>query len=127
MTPIEIIALVFIVVAVVKMLILLVNPMAWISMAKKFLNNKIVTQFVGFVLAGIIFYYLRKAEISIVEILAVSTFAFTILIIALAGHLDDLVAKYKGLIKRGKLWQEYWLYTLIWIILLVWGVKELFF
>ena len=127
MTPIEIIALVFIIIAVVKMLILLVNPMAWINVSKKVLGNKIVTQIIGFVLVGVIFYYLRQAGISIVEILAVSTFAFAMLIIALAGHLDDLVAKYKGLIKRGKLWQEYWLYTLIWIILLVWGVKELFF
>jgi hypothetical protein len=49
------------------------------------------------------------------------------MIIALAGHMDDFVVKYKGLIKRGKLWKEYWLYTLIWVILLGLGVKELFF
>lgn len=127
MTPIEIIALVFIVLAAVKMLVLLVNPMVWMNGAMKTFNNKIFTQLIGFVLAGVIFYYLRQAGISIVEILAVSSFMTAMLIIAFAGHINDFAAKYKGLIKRGKLWQEYWLYTLIWIILLVWGVKELFF
>jgi len=127
MTPIEIIALVFIVIGAVKMLVLLVKPIAWMNSAMKTFSNKIFTQLVGFVLAGIVFYYLRQAGISIVEILAVSTFMYAMLIIAFAGHMDDFKAKYIKLIKRGKLWQEYWLYTLIWIILIIWGVKELFF
>jgi len=127
MTPIEIIALVFIVIAAVKMLILLIKPMAWMNGAMKTFSNKIFTQLFGLVMAGIVFYYLRQAGISIVEILAVSGFMYSMLIIAFAGHIDDFAVKYKGLIKRGRLWQEYWLYTLIWIILIVWGVKELFF
>jgi len=127
MTPIEIIALILIIVAVVKMLILLINPMTWMNGVMKVFGNKIFTQLFGLVLAGIVFYYLRQAGISIIEILAVASFAFAMMIIALAGHMDDFVAKYKGLIKRGRLWQEYWLYTLIWLILLGWGIKELFF
>ena len=127
MTPIEIIALVFIVLAAVKMLILLVKPMAWMNGTMKTFSNKIFTQFVGLVIAGIVFYYLRQGGMSIVQILAVSAFVSALMMIAFAGHINDFAAKYKGLIKRGKLWQEYWLYTLIWLILMGWGVKELFF
>ena len=127
MTPIEIIALVFIVLAAVKMLVLLIKPMAWMNGAMKTFSNKIFTQFVGLVIAGIVFYYLRQAGFTIVEILAVSSFMTGMLLIAFAGHIDDFKVKYIKLIKRGNLWREYWLYTLIWIILMVWGVKELFF
>jgi FtsH-binding integral membrane protein len=127
MTPIEKIALVFIVLAAVKMLILLVKPMAWMNGTMKTFSNKIFTQFVGLVIAGIVFYYLRQGGMSIVQILAVSAFVSALMMIAFAGHINDFAAKYKGLIKRGKLWQEYWLYTLIWLILMGWGVKELFF
>lgn len=127
MTPIEIIALVFIVLATIKMLILLVKPMAWMNGTQKAFSNKIFTQLVGLVIAGIVFYYLRQAGMTIVEILAVSGFMSALLMIAFAGHIDDFKTKYVKLIKRGRLWQEYWLYTLIWIILMVWGVKELFF
>ena len=127
MTPIEIIALVLIVVGGLKMLMLLINPKGFVNSTLKVMSNKLVTQFFGLIVAGVIFYYLRQAGFSIVDILAVTSFAFAMIIIAFAGEMDIFKTKYTKLIKRGRLWQEYWLYALIWIILMVWGVKELFF
>ena len=34
---------------------------------------------------------------------------------------------YDKQIKSGRLWKENWLYLALWLILLVWGVIELFF
>ena len=48
-------------------------------------------------------------------------------LVGIAPHVGDLMSKYEGQIERGKLWKENWLYSLLWIALLGWGVKELFF
>jgi magnesium-transporting ATPase (P-type) len=73
-----------------------------------------------------VLYYLNAAGITIVQILAVAVFVSLLLVIGLASEVDDLLKKYQARIKRGTLWRDFWFYTLIWIVLLVWGAKELF-
>ena len=126
MTPIEIIALIVIVAAAVKMLVLLVSPKAWMNFAKGIYSNATLVKLAGIVLAGIVLYYLVDSGMTIVQILAVTAFVASMLIIGLASEVKDLMAKYESRIKRGTLWKDFWLYTLIWIVLLVWGAKELF-
>ena len=41
----------------------------------------------------------------------------------MAKHAGKLVKQFK----LKNMWKEYWLYTLLWIVLLVWAIKELFF
>jgi len=127
MTPIEIIALIFIIVATIKVLVLLAKPMAWMNFAKGLLKYKVLAQLVGIVLAAVILYYLIDGGMTIVQILATATFVSLLLVVGLTQHVDDLLAKYQRQIKAGTMWKENWLYTLLWIILLGWGVKELFF
>jgi len=126
MNPIEIIALIVILGVALKMLLLLVNPKNYLSFVKRFWSNPGLMKVVGVVLAGIILYYLNAAGITIVEILAVTAFVSSLLIIGLASEVGDLMNKYKSRIKKGNLWKDFWLYTLIWIVLLVWGAKVLF-
>jgi len=123
---IEVIALIMIIVAVIKMIVLLIKPQAWMNFAKGMLGKKVLTQIVGVVLAAVVLYYLIGAGMTIVEILAATTFVALLLVVGLAQHTDDLVKKYQAQIKRGNLWKENWLYALLWIIILVWGAKELF-
>ena len=127
MTPIEIIALILILVAAIKMFVLLVNPKAWMSFAKGIYSQSGLAQFVGLILAAVVLYYLLKGGMGIVGILAATVFAALLLLVGIAPSADSLIKKYQAQIKRGKLWKENWLYTLLWIALLVWGVKELFF
>jgi hypothetical protein len=126
-TPIEIIAIVIIAVAVIKMLILLINAKAWMNFAKGFYKNVALAQILGLIIAAVVLYYLRDAGITIVQILAVITFFAGILMVGLAPHVGDLIKKYERQAKSGSIFKDNWLYTLIWIALLVWGVKELFF
>ncbi len=126
-TPVETIALIIIVVAAIKIFVLLMKPMAWMNFAKKiYLTNPKLTQVIYLVLAAIVLYYLLQ-EMTIVQILAVAAFMSLLIGVGLMPIMGDLFKKYEGIIKRGNMWKDSWLYTLIWIILLAWGVKELFF
>jgi len=127
-TPVEIIALVMIIFSAIKILVLLVNPKSWMNFVKGFYKNPGLVKVFGFILAIIVFYYLYYISgITIVQILAVTAFIALFVLIGIAGETEELIKKYQGMIKKGKLWKRYWFYTLLWIILLVWGVKELFF
>jgi len=126
-TPVETIALIIIVITAIKILVLLVKPMAWMNFAKKiYLTNPTLTQIISLVLAAVVLYYLLQ-EITIIQILAVMAFISLLLVMGLAPIMGNLIKKYEGIIKRGNIWKDSWLYTLIWIALMAWGVKELFF
>jgi hypothetical protein len=126
MTPVEIIALIVIIFAAIKMIILLVSPKSWMNLAKNVLSKSGLAMIVSLILAALVLYYLL-AELTIVQILATVAFFALLVVIGLAPHLGSVIKKYEAQIKRGSLWKENWLYTLLWIILLVWGVIELFF
>lgn len=126
-TPVEIIALVIIIFSVIKMFVLLVNPKAWMNFAKGIYAKPNVTSFGAFVLGAIVLYYLIQSGITIVEILAVTAFVSLLIMIGLAKEIGPLIKKYEAMIKKGNLWKEYWFYILIWVILLAWGVWELFY
>ena len=125
-TPIEIIALIVIILAVVKMLVLLIKPMAWMDFASGFYKKPALAQSIAFILAVVVFYYLIQV-FTVVQILAVTAFVALLMMLALAKDLDWFVSKFKARIKKGTIWKQYWFYTLIWLVLLAWGVKELFF
>jgi len=125
-TAVQNIALILIIFAIIKILVLLVKPQAWMNFAKWIYSKPQIDRWVGLILAGIVFYYLYGAGITIIEILAVTAFVALLLMIALAGEVDSLIKKYQVMIKRGNLWKNYWLYTLLWIVLLIWGLNEIF-
>jgi hypothetical protein len=125
-TAIETIALILIIVSVIKMLVLLTKPMAWMKFAKGIYSKPATIKVIGSILAAIVLWYLVQGGMTIVQILAVTVFVALLFMIGLATEFNAFVKKGEALIKRGKLWKEYWLYSLIWIALLVWAAKELF-
>ncbi|MBU2616929.1 MAG: hypothetical protein KKB79_03045 [Nanoarchaeota archaeon] len=125
-TSIEWLALVLIVLIVIKILVILVNPKAWMSFAKGIYKKPAVTSFVALVLAAVVLYYLIQSGLTIVQILAVTVFVALLFVIGLASEVSYFIKKYEAMIKKGNLWREYWLYTLVWVVLIVWGAYELF-
>lgn len=125
-TPVEWIALIVIAVSAIKMIVLLVNPKAWMNFAKGIYKNPVLVQVVGFILAVIVLWYLIKGGITIVQILAVTAFVALLVFVGIASEVEALIKKYEGLIKRGNILKEYWLYALIWAVLIIWGAKEIF-
>jgi len=127
MTPIEIIALVVIVIGILKILILLIDPLYAMTLSLKILRHRKLSQIFSLIFGGVVLYYLLKEGIGIIYILAVAGFLFCLIYLGLVAHLPDIVVEYKSRIKRGKLWQESWLYVLIWLFLIGWGIYALFF
>ena len=126
-TPIETIALVLIVISVIKIVILLVNPKSWMNFVKNLYSKQKTISVVAFILGAIVLYYLLQSGITFVEILAVTAFVALLMLIGLAKEVGPLIKKYDSIIKKGNLWKDYWFYTLIWVILLIFGARELFF
>ncbi|MFH1425549.1 MAG: hypothetical protein ABIG28_02345 [archaeon] len=127
MTPIETIATIVVVVALIKMIILLANPKAWMNFTKGFYAKPGLIQVVGFILAIIVLYYLIDEGITIVQIMAVIAFVALLTIIGLAPEVKPIMKKYEAQLKKGTLWKKYWFYAIIWLILIIWATKELFF
>jgi|TARA_B100000315_G_C14577583_1_gene588697 uncharacterized YccA/Bax inhibitor family protein len=125
-TSVEIIALIVIIASAIKMLMLLVNPKGWMNFAKKIYAKPELVSIVALILAAIVLYYLVGAGITIIQILAITAFVALLVLIGIAKDVPALMKKYEGMVKKGNLWKEYWLYALIWIVLLIWGAKELF-
>ena len=126
-TPIEIIALVLLVLAAVKMIVLLISAKAWMKFAKKLYKNKLVFQLVCLVLAAIVLYYLIQGGMSIIQIFAVMVFTTLLLALGLADPIKKIIPVFEKHIKDKTLFKTYWLYTLVWLALMAWAVIELFF
>ncbi|MDP3986867.1 MAG: hypothetical protein Q8P81_01435 [Nanoarchaeota archaeon] len=125
-TSLEIIALIFIALALIKMLFLAVKPKAWISFSKKIYSSPKVVSFVSTILALVVLYYLILNGITAVEVLAVSAFVGLIVMVGLAPEFPYLIKKYEAVVKKGRLWKEYWLYVLLWLALIILGLLQIF-
>ena len=126
-TPVENIVFILIVISVIKIVILLVNPKSWMNFVKNLYSKQKTISVVAFILGAIVLYYLLQSGITFVEILAVTAFVALLMLIGLAKEVGPLIKKYDSIIKKGNLWKDYWFYTLIWVILLIFGARELFF
>ena len=126
LTPIKIIALIFIVVALIKTITIAVKPKAWMKFVKGFYSKPKILSFIALVLATVVFYFLIQGGMTIVQILATSAFFSLVLLIGLAPEVPYILKKYEEMVKKKQFWKAYWFYTLIWMVLLVLGLIAIF-
>ena len=124
-TAVETIALVLITITIVKLLVILVDPRAWMNFSKNIYRNPRAISIVAFILAVIVLNYLL-VEITIVQILATAAFVFLLIVIGMAKEIRPLIKTYEAKFKKGNILREYWFYTLIWVVLMIWGLWEIF-
>ena len=119
----EILALILVAIGTIKMITLAIKPDGWMNFAKSLYNNAKVLQIVFFILAAVVLYLLNLAGVGIITILAVMLFASFIYGMALAPYAKPLIkaVKPKSVLADNKL------VVLVWVVLIVWGLKELFF
>lgn len=122
MTPIEIIALVVIVLSVLKIVLI---RKVWIKVVRKLYSAPKVLLLVELALAAIVLYYLLQAGFSIVEILAVVAFGALLTGIGFAAFGRETVS-WAGKVLKKDIWKKAWLPILVWLALIVWGALELF-
>ena len=124
MTPVEIIALILIIVSAIKIVTILIKPQAWANLTKKLWVNPMVMAGISLILAAVVLYYLLQ-ELTIVQILASMAFLALLAAVGLGIYAKEVMSLATKMLKKG-IMKRAWLYTLLWIVLILWGAKELF-
>ncbi len=126
-TSVEILALIFLVAAAIKILVILISPKSWSDLVvKKVWKNSNLMMIVSLILAAAVLYLLLGAGITITEIFAVMLFLSLLAAVGVAIYAREVVSVAQRLLKDRNIVKKSWLYILIWIILILWGLKELF-
>ncbi len=124
MTPIEIIALFIIALGLIKIIIILFNPNTWMRFVEWVYSYPKLTQIIAFILAGLTFYYLIQ-EITLIQIFAVMAFMAFFIMAGIAPYMKTILKDFKKIINKRNIWKDFWFYTLIWLILLIYGLRSL--
>ena len=122
----EILATILIVFIIIKLVVILISPGAWMQFARKLYIKPQVTSTVSFILAAIVLYFLLSAGVTIVHILAVSLFIVLVLVVGMAKYADALI-DWASAQDLNNILKEQWFYTLVWMALIAWGVQAIFF
>jgi hypothetical protein len=120
----EVLAIILIVISAIKIVIFIVNPQLWYSFIQRIYSKPAMASLIAFILAAVVLYLLLISGVTIVEILAVCLFVALLIAIGLAKYADRLI----GWVKEQDIVfvvKELWLYTLVWLLLLAWGVGEI--
>ena len=125
MTPIETFALILIIASAVKLVVVIINPKSWLNMVKNIWINITLATIISLVLASIVLYYLLQ-ELTIVQILATTLFVALLIAAGMAVYANELMKIFDKALKDKSLIKKSWLYILVWLVLLIWGLKELF-
>ncbi len=127
LTAIEIIALVFISLGLLKVLVILVDPKIWFEKVAKPIYQRPKTLIVvSFVLALFVLYYLIQT-LTIVQILAAMVFTALLMAMAFGAYSKEVLSLAQKMLKDKKIVKRNWLILLLWIALFVWAIKEIFF
>ena len=125
MTPIEIIALIFVVFGLIKLLVIAVNPKAWAKVPQKMAAQPVLLTVVSLVLAGVVLYYLR-AELSIVQIFGSMVFFMLLMLASFAAIAKDFSGMAEKMLKDRMLIKRMLIPILVWLVLMVCVLVEIF-
>ena len=125
MTPLEIIAVIMVVLIAIKFLVLAVKPRAWMKVCDAIYGNPKATTWVGLILGAVILYYLLQ-ELTIVQIFATLAFLSALMMIGIANFSKDLNEFAKKILARKNIMKKTWLAWVIWLVLMAWALKEIF-
>lgn len=123
-STIEWFALVLAVFVLIKLVVISFNAKAWMRFSKNLLVKPWLTASVSLVLALVVLYYLLL-EMTIVQIFAVMLFLTLITVAGIAHFAKDLHKTFDKNIKE-KI-KDSWLSIIIWFILSIWVLIQLFF
>ncbi|MFH1711085.1 MAG: hypothetical protein ABH840_02120 [Nanoarchaeota archaeon] len=124
MDTIGIFALIFAVVALVKIVTILIKPRAWFNLADKIWKAPNLMMLVCLVLAAFVFYYLIQ-ELTIVQIFAVTLFVALLGGVSIASYSKELIALSSKMLKDRSAVKKAWISIIVWLVLVLWALKEL--
>ena len=122
---IEWFVLVFVIIAIIKILICSFDPKEWLKFAKSLYKNGVVLFIVELILAAVLFYYLFM-ELSITYIMAGIVLGALLTGMSFAIYNKETIAWGSKLLKGKTILNKAWLPILIWLALSIWVLIELF-
>jgi drug/metabolite transporter (DMT)-like permease len=125
MTPIEWMALIFALLAGIKILVILIKPGSWGNVTNAVYSKPVVTMIVSLILAGFFLNYLLM-ELTIVQIAAVMLFLAPLMALGISAYSKDLSKLANKILKDRKIVKKAWLAILVWLIFVVWVLYAIF-
>jgi len=124
MTPVDIIALIFVTMAIIKLIIISVEPASWRQVVKKIYAKPVYTKIFSLCAAVIILYFLLQ-ELTIIQIFASMTFMMALMMIQFAGLGKEVVELTDKFLKNRRIFKKIWLSLTIWMALMLWVLYEI--
>ena|SRR3989344_967481 len=123
--PIEIIAFIFIVIALLKIVVVIFNKKIWYNnVAKPVYDNPDISTFVFIVLALVMFYYILK-DLMLKEVIAVIALTSILMALGFLQYQKELMPLINKIYNKNlTTWQ--WIYIVFWVLLLVLALYEIF-
>ncbi|AOY90924.1 hypothetical protein BKK79_03170 [Cupriavidus sp. USMAA2-4] len=121
----RLLAAVLIALAVLKLCAVLLAPQGWLHAMRRLYARPALLAALAYVLAALVLYALLASGLSIVQILAVCLFMALLTMagmVPLAPRLLEAMAE-PGALRR--MMRAQWLYVLVWLALLAWGLAAM--
>jgi hypothetical protein len=126
-TPVELIALILIIISAIKLVVIFVSPKSWNNnVVKKLWGKSNLMGIISLILAAVVFYYLLQ-ELTIVQILATTMFVALLMAFGIAPYKAEIIKLADKMMKDKAILKKSFFYIIIWIALIVWGAKVLLF
>jgi len=125
MRAVEIIALFFVILVLVKLAVIMINPQKWKSVVKTIYTQPQFTMLFGLGLAAVIFYYLQQ-EMTIVQIFAAMTFMMALMMVQFGALGHEIIELSDKFLDNRSILKKVWLSLSIWLILIAWVLFEIF-
>ena len=120
-----IIIFVFAILGIIKLLFLVFSPKSWTKFAISLYRNPVVLMVIELVLALIVLFYLLKT-LTIVQIMGGIVLGALLTGMSFAAYGPETIAWAKKIMKTSSILKKAWIPALIWLILIIWTLKELF-
>ena len=124
MTPIEIIALVTILLIIVKITFIAINPRSWLKVTDKLFIHPYISKSILFILALIVLYCLLT-ELNIVQIFAVTAFISLMMMIGFMSFAEEFKELADKLLQQNDIFKKSCLSIIIWLSLAIWVLYEI--
>lgn len=124
METITIFALIIALLALVKILVILIKPKVWTEVVKSVWRAPGFMMVVCLILAAVVLYYLIQ-DISIVQIMAVFLFVALLGGMTVAVYSKEVVSLAGKMLNDRKFMKKAWLPVIIWLVLILWALKEI--
>lgn len=116
---------VFSLLAIVKILVVSINPKGWLNLAKGLYKSSALLFVVELILAAILFYYLLQ-EITIVQVMGGIVLGALLTGMTFAVYAKETLDWGSKLLRGKTLLNRAWLPILIWLVLSIWALSTVF-